>query len=147
MVSVELQNVVNQFAVPDKSHFETWALAIPTPNNESQVATIRIVDEPEMIDLNSQYRQKDGPTNVLSFPAQLHKDVDIPFIGDVVICAPVVINEAKQQGKVEESHWAHMTVHGILHLQGYDHVNEKDAQHMESLETQILNNLGFENPY
>ena len=147
MVAVELQNVVNQFAVPDKSHFETWALAIPTPNNESQVATIRIVDEPEMIDLNSQYRQKDGPTNVLSFPAQLHKDVDIPFIGDVVICAPVVINEAKQQGKVEESHWAHMTVHGILHLQGYDHVNEKDAQHMESLETQILNNLGFENPY
>lgn len=147
MVSVELQNVVNQFAVPDKSHFETWALAIPTPNDESQVATIRIVDEPEMIDLNSQYRQKDGPTNVLSFPAQLHKDVDIPFIGDVVICAPVVINEAKQQGKVEESHWAHMTVHGILHLQGYDHVNEKDAQHMESLEIQILNNLGFENPY
>ena len=147
MVTVELQYAVSEKALPTEAQFQEWAKVINTQDGKSQIAAIRIVDEQEMIVLNKEYRQKNGPTNVLSFPAQLHEEVDVPFIGDIVICAPVVINEAKEQHKIEESHWAHMTVHGILHLQGYDHINETEAMQMESLEIQIMHQLGFENPY
>lgn len=147
MLTVELQYAVTKIALPKEAQFQSWAKAIETPANDSQVATIRIVSEQEMSALNKQYRQKDGPTNVLSFPVELHDEVNVPFIGDVVICAPIVINEARQQGKIEESHWAHMTVHGILHLQGYDHIDEAEAVQMESLEIKIMQKLGFNNPY
>ena len=147
MVTVELQNAAPQFSVPTEAQFQSWAQAIETAENNNQMVALRIVDEKEMTKLNTQYRKKTGPTNVLSFPSELHDDIDIPFMGDVVICAPVVIKEAKQQGKTEQSHWAHMTVHGILHLQGYDHMNEADAQQMESIEIQIMRKFGFENPY
>jgi len=147
MVTVELQYAVTEVALPEEAQFQSWAKAIDTPGNDSQVVTIRIVNEQEMSALNKQYRQKEGPTNVLSFPAELHDEVDLPFIGDVVICAPIVVNEAHKQGKIEESHWAHMTVHGILHLQGYDHVDEVEAVQMESLEIKIMQQLGFDNPY
>ncbi len=147
MVTLELQNAALDYEVPDAAEFQTWGEAIHTPQNKHQLAAVRIVDEKEMTSLNGRYRHKQGATNVLSFPAELHEDVNIPFIGEVVICAPVVINEAIQQGKIAQSHWAHMTVHGILHLQGYDHLNEADATQMESLEIQVMNTLGFNNPY
>ena len=147
MIKVELQNAATQFEVPEEAQFQCWAQAIESSQSNDQTVAIRIVDEEEMTELNCQYRQKVGPTNVLSFPSGLHEDVDIPFMGDVIICAPIVIKEAKEQGKQTLSHWAHMTVHGILHLQGYDHMNEAEAEQMESLEVQVMRTLGIENPY
>jgi len=146
MITVELQNAASDYTVPDESLFQSWASAIETSQYD-QIVALRIVDEKEISELNALYRKKQGATNVLSFPAELHKDVDIPFIGDVVICAAVVIKEAQQQSKSEQSHWAHMMVHGILHLQGYDHEDDNDAEQMESKEIQIMSKLGFDNPY
>ena len=118
MIIVELQNAASDYNVPDESLFQSWASAIETSLYD-QIVALRIVDENEISELNALYRKKQEATNVLSFPAELHEDVDIPFIGDVVICAAVVIKEAQQQSKSEQSHWAHMTVHGILHLQAH----------------------------
>ena len=147
MVNVEVQFVASVQDTPEENEFRSWANAVESTVAGQQEAAIRIVDEAEMAELNFQYRKKNGPTNVLSFPAQLHEEIDIPFIGDVIICASIVAKEALEQGKSLESHWAHMTVHGILHLQGYDHIDDGDANKMENLEIQIMNKLGFENPY
>lgn len=147
MVKIELQNVALDYITPDQGLFETWAQAIQVDAEITPIVALRIVDESEMTHLNSHYRQKQGPTNVLSFPADLPEQVDIPFIGDVVICAPVVIQEALKQGKSEQSHWAHMVVHGILHLLGYDHESDAAAKQMELLEINTLQQLGFNNPY
>lgn len=100
-----------------------------------------------MAQLNANYRGKDGATNVLSFPADLPAELDLPLLGDIVICAPVVIAEADQQGKTASAHWAHMTVHGTLHLLGYDHVKEEEAEIMEALESAILRQLDYSCPY
>ncbi|MEJ2327702.1 MAG: rRNA maturation RNase YbeY [Chromatiaceae bacterium] len=108
---------------------------------------IRIVNEPEMAELNSRYRHKEGPTNVLSFPFESPPGVNSAILGDIVICAPVVRREAGEQGKALAAHWAHMVVHGIMHLRGYDHENEADAERMEAAETEILTGLGFPAPY
>ena len=145
MIQVEVQYGVDDQGIPNEQQFQAWAACIEA--SKDLEVSIRIVDEQEMAELNFQYRKKSGPTNVLSFPADLPADVDVPFLGDVIICAPIVAQEATRQEKSLVSHWAHMSVHGILHLQGYDHINEADAAKMESLETSILNNLGFENPY
>ncbi|EGG95046.1 A heat shock protein involved in translation [gamma proteobacterium IMCC1989] len=109
--------------------------------------TIRLVDEPESQQLNNDYRQKDKPTNVLSFPADLPDIVDLPLLGDLIICAPVVIKEAEEQQKPLQSHWAHMVVHGTLHLLGYDHIDENDANIMEAIETDVLAAMGIACPY
>ena len=108
---------------------------------------IRIVDEPESQQLNKTYRGKDRPTNVLSFPFDAPPEVGSPLLGDLVICAPVVIKESQQQGKTELAHWAHMVVHGVLHLQGYDHQTDTEAEQMEGLERSILQRLHFPDPY
>jgi probable rRNA maturation factor len=100
-----------------------------------------------MSELNDRYRGKPEPTNVLSFPAALPDDLDLPLLGDIVICAPVVHAEAAQQGKNISAHWAHMTVHGTLHLLGYDHIDDAEAATMEALETAILDQLHYDNPY
>ena len=102
-----------------------------------------------MSELNSTYRQKNGLTNVLSFPFTMPEDVqiDIPILGDIVVCAEVVNREADEQSKPQEAHWAHMIVHGVFHLLGYDHETDKDAEIMESLETEIMQSLGYANPY
>ena len=105
--------------------------------------TIRIVDEAESRELNHRYRGKDKPTNVLSF----HGEREAGVLGDLVICAPVVAREAVEQHKPPRAHWAHMVVHGCLHLQGYDHEADSDAARMEARETRILKALGFDNPY
>lgn len=109
--------------------------------------SVRIVDEDESQALNLQYRGKDKPTNVLSFPCELPDGVELPLLGDLVICAQVVAKEALEQGKVLHAHWAHMVVHGTLHLLGYDHIEDGEAEEMEAIEIQVLLELGYPNPY
>ena len=109
--------------------------------------TVRIVGTEESAELNQAYRHKSGPTNVLSFPFEQIPDVELPLLGDLIICAPVVEKEAAEQHKDSENHWAHMVVHGCLHLLGYDHIEQSEADVMEALEIVILAALGYENPY
>ena len=109
--------------------------------------SIRLVDREESQALNRDYRQKDKPTNVLSFPADLPEIVDLPLLGDLIICASVVEQEAKEQDKASTAHWAHMVIHGTLHLLGYDHIDNHEAEAMEALETDILATLGIACPY
>jgi len=108
---------------------------------------LRVVDEAEMAELNLRYRHRQGPTNVLSFPFEAPEGVAPGFLGDVVVCAPVVIREASEQGKPEAAHWAHMIVHGVLHLRGYDHLTPEEAERMEARERRILAGLGYRDPY
>lgn len=108
---------------------------------------IRIVDEPEMIELNQTYRHKTGTTNILSFPFDAPEGVDLNLLGDLVVCAPVLQSEAQAQQKILDNHWAHIVIHGLLHLLGYDHIDEADAEEMEALEISILQKLCINNPY
>lgn len=149
MYSVIIQLAAKAKPIPKKALLRKWAETALCDNVPTAEMTLRIVDVPEMTALNSQYRHKSGPTNVLSFPFSLTEDValDMPILGDVVICAEVVNREAKEQRKTEEAHWAHMVVHGIYHLLGYDHENDEDASIMEALEIKTLDTLGFANPY
>ncbi|MED5467427.1 MAG: rRNA maturation RNase YbeY, partial [Pseudomonadota bacterium] len=126
--------------------FEAWAEAAWQDENPTEV-TIRIVDNDESRELNNQYRDKDKPTNVLSFPFEAPAGITVPLAGDLVICAPVVEQEAREQSKDAVAHWAHMVVHGMLHLQGYDHIEDNEAEVMEALEIRLLAQLGFANPY
>ncbi|WP_448100695.1 rRNA maturation RNase YbeY [Luteibacter jiangsuensis] len=135
--------------VPATASFRRWveaALKGARRRKATQVA-IRIVEADEGQALNRQYRGRDYATNVLSFPADFPPGVELPLIGDLVICAPVVAREAAEQGKKPADHWAHMTVHGTLHLLGYDHIEDAEAEAMEALETRILAGLGISDPY
>lgn len=114
---------------------------------ESLEMTIRVVDLEESQQLNNDYRGKDKPTNVLSFEFENPVGLELPILGDLVIAAEVVLSESNQQVKPLMNHWAHMVVHGCLHLLGYDHINAQDACQMEALEIQILKQLGIDNPY
>jgi probable rRNA maturation factor len=145
---VAIQNASCE-AVPPEEDFRRWVGAALTGRTTGQLpeVCIRLVDDGEMAQLNANYRGKDGATNVLSFPADLPAELDLPLLGDIVICAPVVIAEAAQQGKTASAHWAHMTVHGTLHLLGYDHVKEEEAEIMEALESAILRQLDYRCPY
>ena len=150
-VVVTVQHAVRSSGVPKRAELERWALRALADDVRGEL-TIRIVDERESADLNSRYRGNEGPTNVLSFPAG---GADVPAaggeellpFGDVVICAAVVEREAREQGKPRAAHWAHMVVHGALHLQGYDHENVRDAGIMEARERALLAEMGFPDPY
>lgn len=136
--------------VPSVSQLESWALAVFTHENLSQAeVTLRLVDAAEIQDLNKRYRGQDKPTNVLSFPADIPEQValDLPFLGDIILCAPVIHQEAIDQQIPELDRWAHMVVHGILHLLHYDHMNDQDAKIMEEKEILILKSLNINNPY
>jgi probable rRNA maturation factor len=109
--------------------------------------TLRLVDRDESRALNLRYRGQDKPTNVLSFPAGLPCGLDLPLLGDIVICAPLVGEEAEKQHKSLQSHWAHLVIHGVLHLLGHDHQDEKEAVDMEAIEVDLLASLGFSDPY
>lgn len=109
--------------------------------------TVRVVTESEMTQLNNTYRHQDSSTNVLSFPFDAPPGVSLPLIGDLVVCAAVVEREALQQNKPPANHWAHMIVHGVLHLLGYDHISDSEAEQMEQLEINILSQLGYPDPY
>jgi len=149
---------------PPSSQLKVWAQAAWQGDaGDEPVVSLRIVGPVESQQLNNDYRGKNKPTNVLSFPMQMEETFviaeDVPaeeqeeilmpesMLGDLVICSDVVEHEAQQQSKKREAHWAHMVVHGMLHLQGYDHIEETQAQQMEQLETQIMQNLGFSDPY
>ena len=133
--------------VPASTSFRKWvAAALKGRIREADLA-IRIVDEREGQALNRHYRGKDYATNVLRFPAELPEGVKLPLLGDLVICAPVVAREAAEQGKPVAAHYAHLTVHGVLHLLGWDHEHDKDAEAMEQLEREVLAELGLPDPY
>ena len=148
-IRVDIQRAagITPLDVPQAREFRRWARAALAPRRRDAELSLRIVDEAESAYLNKTYRGKRGATNVLSFAAQLAPDVPVPLLGDVVICVPVVLREAQEQHKPAQAHWAHMTVHGCLHLLGYDHETAREAQIMEALEIEILERLGFANPY
>ena len=144
---VSVEDASGATGVPSETDFGRWAgAALAAAGREGELA-IRIVGEAEGAELNATYRHKSGPTTVLSFPAMLPAGVPVAVLGDLVICAPVVVREAAEQGKAPEAHWAHMTVHGSLHLLGFDHIGDAEARAMEALETRILAGLGFPDPY
>jgi len=148
---VELQWAVEPQALPSRAQVSRWAQAALSRTGRTGELTVRIVSAEESRALNATYRDKDRPTNVLSFPFELPQDVadalGDAYLGDLVICAEVVAREAAEQGKPLEAHWAHMVVHGLLHLLGYDHIEPHQAQEMERLEIEIMADLGFANPY
>ncbi|MFZ7157794.1 rRNA maturation RNase YbeY [Avibacterium gallinarum] len=147
-VIVDLQIAVeNSENLPTEQQFQQWATAAVQAENLQPEITIRVVDEAESQSLNATYRGKDYPTNVLSFPFECPEEVELPLLGDLVICRQVVEREAQEQGKPLMAHWAHMVVHGCLHLLGYDHIEDDEAEEMESLETEIMQELGFADPY
>ena len=135
--------------VPASASFRRWIEAAlkGAKRRKATEVSVRIVDTEEGQALNLQYRGRDYATNVLSFPVELPPGVDLPLIGDLVICAPVVAREAGEQGKKPADHWAHLTIHGTLHLLGYDHIDEAEAEAMEALETRVLAALGIADPY
>ena len=133
--------------MPSPRKIAAWAEAALAGLRTEALLTVRIVSSEEGAALNQTYRHKQGPTNVLSFAVEDTASLPLPLLGDIVICAPVVKREAYDQHKELSAHWAHMVVHGTLHLLGYDHLDDSQAQEMESLETHILTGLGFPNPY
>ena len=146
---ITVQYATDKKLAPSKETLCLWARQALATQPKQKEITIRIVDISQMTALNEQFRKKIGPTNVLSFPADLPETVQksLPLLGDIVICAAVVNREAHEQSKTTEAHWAHMVVHGVLHLLGYDHEKEDEAEVMETLEINILQQLGFSNPY
>jgi len=147
VIDLDLQIAVEAPDLPTESAIRGWvAAAVGDAMAEAQL-TVRIVDEAEIRELNATYRGKDKPTNVLSFPFEAPPGVDLPLLGDIIICAAVVAREAAEQGKPLEAHWAHMVIHGTLHLLGYDHIEEAEAEEMEGLEISLLADLGYANPY
>lgn len=137
-----------QWSLPDDALMATWIeTVLTTLNVTDKELTVRFVDNDESQTLNAQYRGKDKPTNVLSFPFECPPNIPINLIGDLVIAVPVVTQEAEQQDKPYLHHLAHLVVHGTLHLLGYDHIEDEEAEEMENLERAILTKLGIDDPY
>ncbi|OCG18225.1 rRNA maturation RNase YbeY [Gilliamella sp. WF3-4] len=133
--------------LPSEAQILQWLDVILPQFMDNAELTIRIVDEQESQQLNYTYRHKDKPTNVLSFPFESPVEIEVPLLGDLIICKQVVETEAVQQHKSLTSHWAHMIVHGCLHLLGYDHILDEEAEEMENIEINIMQQLGFKDPY
>lgn len=150
MVEIILQQATESSTIPSEAELNLWistALDAMKENHAGEI-TIRVVDEEESAELNESYRKKPYPTNVLSFPFEAPSGVPIaPHLGDLVLCAPVIDREAEDQGKSREAHWAHMIIHGVLHLLGLDHLDSIEAEKMEGREIEILAALGFSDPY
>lgn len=146
-IILDLQLATEAKDLPDERQIQQWLDAAILPFQAEAEVTVRIVDEAESQQLNFDYREKNKPTNVLSFPFECPPGIELPLLGDLVICAQVVAKEAAEQNKTLSAHWAHMVVHGSLHLLGFDHINEEDATEMEAEEIQILAELGFADPY
>jgi probable rRNA maturation factor len=146
-LQLDVQYASGGAELPSEVDLARWAIAALRNERGEVELTIRIVDEPESRALNGGYRGKDRPTNVLSFPFEAPPGASSALLGDLAICAPVVAREADEQGKPLMNHWAHMVVHGVLHLLGYDHVEDGDAERMEALEIVVLAGLDVANPY
>lgn len=148
MLELDLQLASQASGLPSEADFRLWCERALTPDKTDVELTIRIVDEDEGRELNCTWRHKDYATNVLSFPADIPAGLlDVPLLGDLVICAPVVAREAREQHKAQDAHWAHLVIHGCLHLLGYDHESDAEAEKMETLETALLQQLGYSDPY
>jgi len=145
-IKVDLQNDEALAGVPNERRFRAWIEAALQRGYQRLEQTIRIVDEAESRELNHRFRGKNSATNVLAFPGDA-EHLDYDCLGDLVICAPLVAVEAEAQGKAAEAHWAHLVVHGMLHLQGFDHQDAAQTRKMEALEIKSLDSLGFANPY
>lgn len=146
-IDIQVHTTSGDLFQPSDVQLEAWANAALAELNEPSEMTLCLVSIEEIQTLNLTYRHKDKPTNVLSFPADIPDEVGLSLLGDVVICASVVAKEAEEQQKTLESHWAHMVIHGGLHLLGYDHENDEDAEVMEVKEIEILGQFGYPNPY
>ncbi|WP_210396406.1 rRNA maturation RNase YbeY [Motiliproteus sediminis] len=144
---IDLQIASDQPDLPSAEQLQQWVEAVTASLADPVEVTIRLVDQSESQQLNRDYRGKDKPTNVLSFPFEVPEGIELNLLGDLVICAPVVAMEAAQQSKPLQHHWAHMVIHGTLHLLGYDHIDDREAEEMEALETRILGKLGIPAPY
>lgn len=148
-VSIEMsvsESLDSEEDIPNVALIQQWADKACLCEDEV-VTSVQVVSNDEMRELNNTWRGKDRPTNVLSFPMQSPEELDLKILGDLALCAGVINTEARQQHKSVQAHWAHMVVHGMLHLQGYDHIDEAQADEMEALEANILDQLGFDNPY
>lgn len=149
IATIDLQLATEHDHLPTLSQLSKWVdetLAKANANPQSEL-TIRIVDKEESHSLNHQYRGFDKPTNVLSFPFDAPPGIEVDLLGDLVICAPIVEKEAKEQNKPQIAHWAHLVIHGTLHLLGFDHIEDEEAEEMEGLEKEIMHSLGYEDPY
>jgi len=149
-IAVNVQRAANQVAaemLPGQAQIERWVRTALRGKYPDAQLTVRVVGYEESQKLNETYRHRRGPTNVLSFPFEHPEMVQPPLLGDVVICAPLVIKEAYDQGKETVAHWAHLVVHGVLHLIGYDHNNADEARAMEELERIIMMELQYPDPY
>jgi probable rRNA maturation factor len=145
---IDIESNSQSQQIPPLAELERWiSAALRSQQLEEAEVSLYIADETESQELNNQYRGKDYPTNVLSFPADIPEEVGVPLLGDLVVCAPVVEREAQEQGKTLAAHWAHMLVHGSLHLLGFDHIEDGEAEEMEALETEIITGLGYPAPY
>jgi|TARA_B110000977_G_scaffold70740_1_gene95981 probable rRNA maturation factor len=146
-LSIDIQKACASEDSPDEDSIKRWVSAAIRDERDECELSIRIVDEQESADFNQRYRGKSGATNVLSFPFDAVTPEPLPILGDLVICAPVLVREASEQQKTTTAHWAHIVIHGVLHLLGYDHIEDQDAEQMESLETEIMLILDFPPPY
>ncbi len=153
---LDLQLACRAKNLPSQAQFQQWLDCVlldggivknSTKENKAFEVTVRLVDIAESQALNHQYRNKNKPTNVLSFPFEVPEGIELNLLGDLVICADIVENEAKEQNKTINNHWAHMVIHGCLHLLGFDHISDSEAEIMESIEINILAKLGIDNPY
>ncbi|WP_422614822.1 rRNA maturation RNase YbeY [Methylobacter svalbardensis] len=147
MNELEIQAIFESKDQPEQQQIQLWVDAALDDYDRDTEIVVRIVDEQESAQLNEQYRHKQGPTNILSFPVEVPEGIELNLLGDLVICAPVLKKEALEQNKRLADHWAHIIVHGVLHLLGYDHIDDKEAEQMESKEIAILNRLHISNPY
>lgn len=146
-IVVDLQLATDDTDLPSQADFQLWVNTALAQYNKEFELTIRIVSITESQQLNLQYREKDKPTNVLSFPFDVPEGIELSLLGDLVICADVVKKEAIAQHKTLAEHWAHMVIHGCLHLLGFDHIDDDEAEEMESLEINLLDKLAYKNPY
>jgi len=144
---VDRQCQIEDQNLPSEEKLTQWVSAALNNKMDQAELSIRIVDAEESQQLNSEYRGKDKPTNVLSFPFDVPDGIELDLLGDLVICAEVVSREAEEQNKPLFNHWAHMVVHGVLHLLGFDHINDDEAEEMEALESKILASLNIPDPY
>ena len=144
---IEVQYIDRSAYAPTTEQLQVWVDAVLSGFRKESEIVIRIVGDDESRKLNEQYRDKSGPTNILSFPFEVPDGISLNLLGDLLICAPVVEREAQQQHKSIDAHWAHIVIHGVLHLLGFDHTNDQDAENMEAKEVSILKTLKIDNPY
>lgn len=147
MNDIEIQRIFASPEQPNEAQIQLWIDTALADLEQDTEIVVRIVDRQESAELNQQYRHKQGATNILSFPVEIPEEIDLNLLGDLVVCAPVLEQEALQQGKNLSDHWAHIIIHGALHLLGYDHLDDEQAEEMESKEIALLQKLNIPNPY